>query len=219
MTTLRRQPAAAVFLVLLPAAGCGPGSSSGGTSSSPVLMSAASDVAADTKGPEKEEDPWPSAKRRAASAVRAPVSTDDPAKGDQRVRPRLSVRAGGVRDITFDDLEFDMEKEAPFDRSRLGDNIEGLHGQDVIIRGFILASSVFQQKGIEQFVLVRDNQQCCFGPGAYIYHNIQIQMEPGKTASFSIRPVTVEGAFAIKPWVGPDGKCYSVFHITASNVH
>ena len=137
---------------------------------------------------------------------------------DTRVRPRLSVRAGGLRDLTFDDLEFGMEPDAKFERSVLGEKIEKLDGKRVVIRGFILASSVFQQKGIKQFILVRDNQQCCFGPGAYIYHNMQVQMEEGQTANFGIRPVTVEGQFAIKPWIGPDGKCYSVYHLTARSV-
>ena len=137
---------------------------------------------------------------------------------DTRVRPRLSVRAGGLRDLTFDDLEFGMEPDADFERSVLGEKIEKLDGKRVVIRGFILASSVFQQKGIKQFILVRDNQQCCFGPGAYIYHNMQVQMEEGQTANFGIRPVTVEGQFAIKPWIGPDGKCYSVYHLTARSV-
>ncbi len=137
---------------------------------------------------------------------------------DTRVRPRLSVRAGGLRDLTFDDLEFGMEPDADFERSVLGEKIEELDGKRVVIRGFILASSVFQQKGIKEFILVRDNQQCCFGPGAYIYHNMQVQMEEGQTANFGIRPVTVEGQFAIKPWIGPDGKCYSVYHLTARSV-
>jgi hypothetical protein len=133
-----------------------------------------------------------------------------------RVRPRLAIRSVGSRDITFDDLEFKIEKDAKFDRSMLTDAIDQLDGTQAVIRGFILPS--YQEKGIKQFILVRDNQQCCFGPGAYIYHNIQVDMEEGQTASFSIRPVTVEGVFSIKPWIGPDEKCYSVYHILAKSV-
>ena len=100
----------------------------------------------------------------------------------------------------------------------LPEAVEQLDGQTVVIRGFMLASSVLQQTGIEQFVLVRDNQQCCFGPGGYVYHNVRIQMQEGKTASFQVRPVAVEGQLAIDPWIGPDGKCYSVYKLTASSV-
>ena len=121
------------------------------------------------------------------------------------------------RDISFDDLEFDIERDAEFERSMLTPEIEALDNAKVKIYGFILSGSVFKQE-FERFVLIRDNQQCCFGPGAYIYHNMQVEMEPGRTAKFSVRPVAVEGELHIRPWHGPDGKCYSIFHLTASKV-
>ena len=135
-----------------------------------------------------------------------------------KVRPRTTARADGVFDLTFDDFEFKIEKDAKFERSLLSDKIEEFDGNEILIRGFILDSSVFQLKNIKQFVLVRDNQQCCFGPGAYLFHNMQVEMVPGETANFSIRPVTIQGKFQIKPWIGPDGKCYSVYHVTAKSV-
>ena len=143
----------------------------------------------------------------------APVTDEEES---MRVRPRSTIRRGGIRDLTFDDLEFEIERDGDFQREMLGKNIEELNGKQVIIRGFILAASVFQQSGFKEFVLVRDNQECCFGPGAYIYHNIQVDMAPGATADFSIRPVTIEGKLTIKPWIGPDDRCYSVFHILAN---
>jgi hypothetical protein len=133
-------------------------------------------------------------------------------------RRATQFRAGGVRDINFDDLEFSIEKDQDFDERMLTEGIRDLDGKQVILRGFILASSIFQQSGIKQFVLVRDNQECCFGPGAYIYHNAQIDISPPATTDFSIRPVIVEGKFSIRPWRS-GGKCYSVFHIQADRVH
>jgi hypothetical protein len=130
----------------------------------------------------------------------------------------LIVRGKGQRDITFDDLEFAIERDGDFDRSMIPPSIEALNGAEVVIRGFILASSVLQPSGIRQFVLVRDNQQCCFGPGAYVYHNIRVEMDQGKSASFVVRPVTVEGTLTIEPWIGVDGKCYSVYHMTARRI-
>ena len=132
-----------------------------------------------------------------------------------KVRPRSRLRKGGICDITFDDLEFDIEPDEDFEDAMLTDSIRALDGQKIIVRGFILGSSVFRQTGIRQFVLVRDNQQCCFGPGAKIYHNMQVEMAEGQTADFSIRPITLQGTFRIKPWRAEDGKCYSVFHVTA----
>ena len=93
-----------------------------------------------------------------------------------------------------------------------------MDGTRVKISGFILPASAFKQTGLDRFVLIRDNQECCFGPGAYIYHNIQVEMEEGKGADFSDLPVQVEGEMRIKPWFGPDDKCYSVYHMTANRV-
>jgi hypothetical protein len=137
---------------------------------------------------------------------------------DGQVRARRSVRSKGILDITFDDLEFSIERDGDFDRSMLTGDIEELNGRKVVIRGFILASSVLQQTGITKFVLVRDNQECCFGPGAYLYHNVRVEMEQGKSTSFAVRPVTVEGTFSIEPWIGVDGKCYSVYYMKAERV-
>jgi len=133
-------------------------------------------------------------------------------------RPRMIVQSGDVLDLTFDDLEFTIEIDADFERDMLTESIESLHGRKVILRGFILAASVFTQKGIKQFVLIRDTQECCFGPGAKIYHNVQVEMDEGATTDFTIRPVKAEGVIRIKPWFGPDGKCYSVYHLAARRV-
>lgn len=131
-------------------------------------------------------------------------------------RPRSIHRSGGVLDLTFDNLEFDIEPDEDFERSMLTKEIEELDGKQVILRGFMLADSVFQRDGIEQFVLVRDNQECCFGPGAKVYHNVWVNMNEGKSTEFSFRPFKIEGVLSIRPWEHPqDGKVYSVFHIQA----
>ena len=83
-------------------------------------------------------------------------------------RPRTQAEAAPVvpdriRDITFDDIKFDMEKGGEFKRSMLTPPITRLDGKPIRIRGYILPS--YQQSGITQFVLVRDNLECCFGPG------------------------------------------------------
>lgn len=120
------------------------------------------------------------------------------------------------RDITFDDLKFALQKGGAFQRTLLTPKIERLDTQRVRIRGYILPS--FQQDGITQFVLVRDNQQCCFGPGAALYDCILVELATGKTTSFSVRPVAVEGVFRIKPYLGPDNKPLAVYQLEAFEV-
>jgi hypothetical protein len=74
--------------------------------------------------------------------------------------------------------------------------IEELDGKRIRIRGWILPTA--QKKGLKQFVLVRDNMECCFGPGAALYDCIIVEMQPGETAEFSTSSVAVTGQFSIR---------------------
>ena len=116
-----------------------------------------------------------------------------------------------LKAISFDDIKFEMKKKAPFKRSLLTKEIVALEDQLIKIRGYILPS--FQQDGITRFVLVRDNMQCCFGPGAALYDCIVVEMESGKSTSFTVRPVTVEGVFTVHEYKGPDGKHLAIYHV------
>src|SRR5262245_18747986 len=114
----------------------------------------------------------------------------EPAKSDTSKAP-----PGKLRDVTFDDIKFDIKKGDPFQRSMLTEKIEKLHGSAIRIRGYMLPS--FQQKGITQFVLLRDNMECCFGPGAALYDCILVEMADGKSISYTVRPVAVQGKFEV----------------------
>ena len=130
--------------------------------------------------------------------------------------PPVATGDGKVREITFDDLKLPLEKGEPFDRGILPPAVDALQGQRVRIRGYILPS--FQQRGITQFVLVRDNMECCFGPGALLHDCVVVRMRPGKSADFSIRPVAVAGSFRIEELKGPDGKHLAVYAIDGDAV-
>ena len=228
ISTVRRSAIGPSLVALLASVGCQPSASSEqpNSTSAPVVTAPVVTAERTPRAAEPETAPLENAqsdssvnaKSDSRTSRRAERFSMRPQEDTKRVRPRLAIRAGGKRDITFDDLEFEIERDADFQRSLLTKEIEDLNGRSLVIRGFILASSVLQQSGIQQFVLVRDNQECCFGPGAYLFHNIRIQMAEGKTTSFRVRPVSVEGKFTIEPWIGVDGKCYSVYYMTADRV-
>jgi hypothetical protein len=117
---------------------------------------------------------------------------------------------------TFDDIKFEMEKGAPFERSLLTEDVKKLFGRKIRIRGYILPTA--QQKGIEQFVLVRDNMECCFGPGAALFDCILVEMVKDKSTSFTVRPVLVEGTFELREIKGPDGKHLAIYGMKAEVV-
>ena len=133
-------------------------------------------------------------------------------------KAREAARKNG--EITFDDLKFEIEKGADFKPEMLTKEIKELDKKIVKLRGFILPTSVFQQAGIKQFVLVRDNQECCFGPGAAIYDCVIIEMAPGKTTNFATRVVTVKGKFEMDTtsYQYPDGGYYAIYRMTAEEV-
>ena len=127
-----------------------------------------------------------------------------------------TVDKNRIKDISFDDVKFDIAKGAVFKRVMLPKDVEALDGQLVRIRGYMLPS--FQQSGIKKFVLVRDNMECCFGPGAAIYDCIIVEMQGSSSASFSVRPIAVEGVFSVSEFKGPDGKHLAVYAIKGRSV-
>jgi hypothetical protein len=158
-----------------------------------------------------------------ATSAQAPVATassgsasSDVAPADDAPSATKEVVQAAPQNITFDSLKFALEKNADYEPSLLTPDIQALHGRAVRLRGYILPS--FQQTGLTQFVLVRDNMQCCFGPGAALYDCVVVEMKPGKSTDFTVRPVAVEGNFELRNFLGPDGKYLAIYHLDGDAV-
>jgi hypothetical protein len=121
------------------------------------------------------------------------------------------------QNITFDKIKFEMEKGAPFKRTLITPEIEKLNGHNIRIRGYILPTSVLAETGVRFFVLVRDNQECCFGPGAMLYDCVMVYMNPGKTTNYTTGVVTVEGKFTIEVNADDDGKTLAIYRLDADS--
>jgi len=149
----------------------------------------------------------------AASSQADSTSETMPVKQSEPTPVKKVARARDLptRDVTFDDIQFEMEKGTPFERSMLTPGIEELVGRTIRIRGYMLPS--FQQTGITQFVLVRDNMECCFGPGAALYDCIMVEMQAGASADFSVRPMSVEGTFTVNEVLDFEGKHLAIYHL------
>ena len=133
------------------------------------------------------------------------AANDDRPLAEDRKSSEARLAKG---DINFDDLKFDIEKDEAFEEKQLNDRVKSLDGKKVKLRGYILPSTLFRMTNIDQFVLVRDNQECCFGPGAALFDCVMVKMVGGNTTDFVTRPVTVEGKFKIdtKSYQYPGGK-------------
>jgi hypothetical protein len=132
------------------------------------------------------------------------------------VIPTILVDAELPENVTFDDVKFEIEKNEDFSRQILTDKINNFEGKRIKIRGYIRPS--FKQTGIEKFILVRDNQECCFGPGAMIYDCMIVGMKKGTATEFTTRPITVEGDFYLKEFEGPDGKLWAIYRLRNASV-
>lgn len=100
----------------------------------------------------------------------------------------------------------------------LNDSVRGWFDKRVKIRGFILPFSVSQDKGFDSFILVRDDQECCFGPQAALYDCVFVKMDPGKTANFRTIPITVTGVLRLRPVMGPNGIHLGIFRLESEGV-
>jgi len=169
-----------------------------------------------TQAQEKSPSPEPNRDRRAAASVTSAPKSEKQLAEERKARDAARKRG----EITFDDLKFDIEKDGAFKKEMITKEIEELNKKTVKLRGFILPTSVFQQSGIKQFVLVRDNQECCLGPGAALYDCVIIEMQAGKTATFSTRVVSVKGKLEIdsESFRYPDGGHYAIYKMSAEEV-
>jgi hypothetical protein len=128
----------------------------------------------------------------------------------------VSAFAEPPRNISFNTVKFEMEKGTPFERKMLTPEIEKLVGKKIRIRGWILPGG--QATGLTDFVLVRDNMECCFGPMAALYDCMIVKMEEGKTTDFTTRAITIDGIFDIREEKFPDGTWMAIYHLTAESV-
>jgi hypothetical protein len=173
---------------------------------SPVAVASAAETSQPVATPAKSDTP-----------AKSTEPTKTTAEGVSETRVRTPPRGkksdnSGIAEITFDDIKFDMkEKEERFRREMLTPAIEALNGKTVRLRGYILPS--FQQRGLTQFVLMRDNMECCFGPGAWIYDCVIVEMKEGKTADYTVRPVAIEGTFEVSEFLDADGKHLAVYRV------
>jgi hypothetical protein len=123
--------------------------------------------------------------------------------------------SGRVLETTFDDVKFEMEKTDTFQRSMLTPKVKELFGRQIRIRGYIFPTST---KRLKQFVLMRDNLECCFGPGAALFDCILVYMEPGETAEYTTRMVEVEGTFRLEEYTDYDGTVRAIYRMDGKAV-
>jgi hypothetical protein len=175
---------------------------------------------------DESADPAGAELETVAKSTKPDTEPVDPrTKGVVIKKSSAAARAKG--EITFDDLQFKIEKDAKFEDEMLDDDVKSLDGLNVRLTGYILPTTLFKETDIDQFVLVRDNQECCFGPGAALFDCVIVEMQDGHTTDFKVRPVTVHGKLKIdtEKYKYPGGKGprgtthFAIFRIEGQKVN
>lgn len=98
----------------------------------------------------------------------------------------LKDRRTRALQVAYDDLNLlkvlNMDPVTDNVVTWMPDWMRSLEGQTIRVRGYMYPP--FVSEGLEKFILLRDNQECCYGPGAKIYDHIEIRMKDGTTARY-----------------------------------
>ena len=94
------------------------------------------------------------------------------------------------------------------------DTARSMDGRNVLLKGYMYPGK--QQTGITQFLLVRDQGDCCFGGNPKITDRVLVQLkDPAhpKGIDFSARLTKIAGRFAIRPMGAPGMDGGVLYHL------
>jgi hypothetical protein len=99
----------------------------------------------------------------------------------------------GYARISYDDLQPSAEKP----KQGIPDSAMALNGKNVFIKGYVFPGR--DNYGIREFLLVRDQGDCCFGGQPKITDRIQVKLADPEQLTFRTSLHKLAGTFRIKP--------------------
>lgn len=95
--------------------------------------------------------------------------------------------------------------------------IAALDGKKVFIKGYIRPDSIKVSRGIDRFLLVRDNNQCCFGDLSTVkYHDqVLVDMQGTRRVDYSDSIIRMGGILKVEPQNAAIIGKYPVFSLQA----
>jgi hypothetical protein len=123
----------------------------------------------------------------------------------------------GYERITFTEMKPDDKEVAK--GIPIPPEIMALDGQRIFIKGYMRPSS--QSFGLDNFLLVRDNNQCCFGQLSEVkyFDQIQIHLQGDRKADYSRGVFRMGGILKIDPTALFPGSAKPVFTLLADYSH
>jgi hypothetical protein len=98
----------------------------------------------------------------------------------------------------FARLNYAMLQPLPGDPpTAVPDSAREMNGRDVLLKGYMYPGS--KQRGITEFLLCRDQGDCCFGGQPKITDRVLVRLSDPKGVDFTQRLVKIAGRFRIEP--------------------
>ena len=88
-------------------------------------------------------------------------------------------------------------------RRKLHPDVERLIGQPLFLKGWMYQT--MKQTGLTEFVLLKDNGECCFGGDPKPFDMIQVRMQEGLTTKGYLSMISVAGVLSANP-SAPEGE-------------
>lgn len=100
------------------------------------------------------------------------------------------------------------------------EDILALHGKQVFIKGYIRPDSTDSRTGFDQFLLVRDDNQCCFGDLNKVkyFDQMMVKLMPPKKTDYSPKLQRLGGKLIIIPQNFGRGPEYPVYALEANYI-
>lgn len=158
-----------------------------------------------------------------AKPTTAPAAAAETPRKIELLVPNRTFQAegptGALR-VSYDDLDLlkvlNMEPVPETAVDHFPSWLSALNGRMIRVRGFMYPT--FEATGIQQFVLARDNQICCFGRDPKVYDLIAVDLKPKSTTNYiANRPFDVVGRFRIE-MLADGGKPYGLYWLEDAEV-
>jgi uncharacterized protein DUF3299 len=130
--------------------------------------------------------------------------------------PTTAVTQAGPIALKWEEIDLPLGEDGIFQKWMVTTALAALEGQAVRISG-TMYGDVFQPTNIREFKLVR-HSGCQFGAAGHPAHLIFIELQDKLRTSFTTEPITVEGTFHIRPYTGPDGRTWALYHMDVTSV-
>ena len=97
-------------------------------------------------------------------------------------------------------MNYAMLQPLPGDpQDMIPESAVALDGRDVLLKGYIYPPDPPQPDGTSEFLLCRDQGECCFGGQPKISDRVRVKLADGATIHFTSRLTKVAGRFAVRP--------------------